>query len=1230
MRYNHVAIENRIVNLNQGEYQRLCEAFLYKLGYENVFALGSFSGSTKTTPGTPDAFVPQNNEKYVFCEVTTQKDKLYSKILRDLKKCVDEVSLGIQIDKIEKLFYFHTSTNLKPKQIDKINHFCEEKNISFKMYNPTNLALEIKDKYRSLAKEYLNLPLDTNQIVDTSDFADLHDKNDLTAKIQIPFLFRDSEIQEIKKSFETHNVVILTGDAGVGKTRLAWEIAQQFKCAGKYNVFCIKNNGSSLQEDFQIVFERPGKYFLFIDDANELTDLPFILNYCNDKKYNFKLLLTVRNYACTNVQDMVQQYTECVTENLSCFDDNQIKEFLNKNLGILNDAYIDQIVEISQGNPRLAYMAGEYAKKEGNLTSIRDASKFYMAYYKKYFSETKLSTDKERLFTACIVSIVGGVQLDSIEIFQKFFSLYKITEETFLKNIYALHSSEVIDIQFNAAKLAEQSLANYIAYYTFIETKSVSLADFIKNCFSKFQQAVIDSIQMDINIFWSKTTDSYIRDEIKSAWEYFENYEPSLYEPFIKAFHAFNPTKALCYINKLIESSKDNVVSGEDIGFDKTTDYVSDNILSMLSGYRNSDEVSTAIELIVLYALKNQNIINQAYSVLKSYYSVEKESYEQNYRVENVLVDIVIKYCSNEIIQQLFIGIAKNLLQLSFSHTRNNRNMTLSIYSGVLVLSDGAIKYREKIWNKLKELCENRKYITQIIELLKEYPSGWNSKVKKDVLEFDKPYVVKLIKLLPYEKRISKASVANELINRWNQHEIPSNGCFENELAIPEWHIRNVFTGINSKKKWNDDFRVYRHSLIEKFLQQENDIVSVVKVIDSIAEAVPDEKFHLYEGLVDTVDILSENNERLITFIKACMSCNHAICYVPDRLVCKLFEKNTVDSVYNLISTDSLKQSYLWKYAFFICLPKELVTFDYYKSFLNIIPTILEHKYYITDYAILDKFISVETNAYCDVAKIIIQNSEKPEFSTLFYEKTPDELLQLFESDENILRKIYFLSIKNHQNTDYDGKYIVSFINKDIEWLHQYMNFVTSDSKYLAYTDEHGRLAGCWELDNWKEIFDFLFYSSTKKDCVEYDFSFSLMHNLFSTTGENKKELRQRQKEWFFHIISDNCFDEEMIVSVFELISQFDDNMRLECINHLLSINTNISIFKSISLVNSTECWTGSELPLLEKKKDFYKKLIPLTSEIKYLEHKEYIQESIDYYNKRIKRVKSKQFLGGF
>ncbi len=51
------SIKQRILQLDAGSFQNLCDSYLYKIGYSNIVSLGGEAGTRKTTPGTPDTYL---------------------------------------------------------------------------------------------------------------------------------------------------------------------------------------------------------------------------------------------------------------------------------------------------------------------------------------------------------------------------------------------------------------------------------------------------------------------------------------------------------------------------------------------------------------------------------------------------------------------------------------------------------------------------------------------------------------------------------------------------------------------------------------------------------------------------------------------------------------------------------------------------------------------------------------------------------------------------------------------------------------------------------------------------------------------------------------------------------------------------------------------------------------------------------------------------------------------
>ena len=72
-------IEQRIRQMDGGEFQKLCDAYLSVTGYGKPNAFGSVAGSNKVKKGTPDTFFERDNGKLVFAEYTTQLEDVFGK-----------------------------------------------------------------------------------------------------------------------------------------------------------------------------------------------------------------------------------------------------------------------------------------------------------------------------------------------------------------------------------------------------------------------------------------------------------------------------------------------------------------------------------------------------------------------------------------------------------------------------------------------------------------------------------------------------------------------------------------------------------------------------------------------------------------------------------------------------------------------------------------------------------------------------------------------------------------------------------------------------------------------------------------------------------------------------------------------------------------------------------------------------------------------------------------------
>ena len=74
-------IQNAIMQLEGGAFQKLFDAYLYKkYKFNNIQTLGVQTGTNKPTKGTPDSYVFTDDEKYILINYGTVSSKSVEKI----------------------------------------------------------------------------------------------------------------------------------------------------------------------------------------------------------------------------------------------------------------------------------------------------------------------------------------------------------------------------------------------------------------------------------------------------------------------------------------------------------------------------------------------------------------------------------------------------------------------------------------------------------------------------------------------------------------------------------------------------------------------------------------------------------------------------------------------------------------------------------------------------------------------------------------------------------------------------------------------------------------------------------------------------------------------------------------------------------------------------------------------------------------------------------------------
>lgn len=470
-------IERRIDELSPSMFQQLGDAYLLSKNrnkYAAFLRVGTKLGKDKTTKGTPDTLVYLYDMEYLFVEYSTNYKDKANKLIADINKNIRKYKVNLL--HLSEIVLF-TNYKLKPENTNEILDYASLQNVNCTIIDGGTLALEIKTFYPHLAYPYLEIPIDTGQIVSLETFIEEYQKKSagLATPLDNPFLFREGELEQVINGLEENDIVILKGYPGVGKTKLAIEAISAFQNKHTdYYSFAISYKDFDLLPDLTQNIHIDYNCIIFVDDANTIEKFKQIKGFYESNRIGkIKILITVRTHALSQIKDWCQPQ-EPVEILIEPLDNDEIERIVSGSYSINNTLYLNSISQKAKGNPRIAMMIGKLAKEGHSLKSIENITQVFDLYFSTIYKDHRLT--KDILKVAGVVAFSRFIDYHNAKTLQDYLSAFGIDLQTFNKAKEILNDLEIVDIPIDGyLKIEEQNLCTYIIYRVFIKDKLLNM-----------------------------------------------------------------------------------------------------------------------------------------------------------------------------------------------------------------------------------------------------------------------------------------------------------------------------------------------------------------------------------------------------------------------------------------------------------------------------------------------------------------------------------------------------------------------------------------------------------------------------------------------------------------------------------------------------------------------------------------------------------------------------------
>lgn len=1250
-------IQGELRSINQARFQELCDTYLFRLGYENINPVGSVIGMEKTATGTPDSLIVLPSGRYVFVEYTTQQKGLFKKFSYDLDKCFDESKTGIPVSKIERIILCHNSI-LSPAEEEGLAEKCQQHDCLLDTIGIGTLSFALYQKYPVLAKEFLGIEVDTGQVLNPTDFIRDYQSNAFATRLDIGFHFREEELEKVAATLEANDLLILTGRAGVGKSRFALECCEKFvEQHPTYQFFCIHNKGQSLYEDLKDYFAANGDYIILVDDANRLSQLDQVFRLINERLEGrrIKIVVTVRDYAVNKVKNAAAAYSSKAEIVLQPLNNKQIEEIISTEFGIKNHYYLDRISHIAKGNPRLAVMAAEVVKATNKFDSISDASALYDEYFHTIVSDLNQLENKKLLKVAGIVTFFGFLDRTQEEHFKRVSDSFNISEDEIWDSVHKLHELEVVDLyEKEVVKISDQVLSTYLFYKVFIKDELLSFATLLENYFDDYTHRFRDSVYPALDMFNTELAKSRIQKHIDRRWEAIKDDEPSLLR-LATVFWFLKKTDTLLYLKERIDSLEAELIEVSSLNFEPQRYGGQDRYLDILETFQHSstEEYKIALGLIFTYLEKRPTLLPEVMKQLDEAFCFRLDSYDHGYAVQATLISNLIensaKRNEGDLYRKMLLRVAGKYLKTHFRSSAMSDRRTLSIQNFRLVTCPEITQLRNSLWLFLIAVHAESDYRDIVLQVILKYSTElYDNPVNEDtsqIIEEDSKVLLPFLFGTLSPSSYADCLVVQKYLTFLKLHNVAYDpnikATFTNEIyrlskiLLHDFYDRyeEDFDGKDKKSRLDAHFEGYSYEDYVRFY------ASCVAISRNISAQ---EQYQLQYSIENVLTSLGESDAHLFKIVVGhILQTGNQLNYVYPSVVRKFKAiASDIGQIYELLNNHNyyLKQSWLFEFLMGLDVSEvsEFYLAELYKLFHSADPRQVPRHF-----DQLEPYMALDADVIRKVVEILFARTKKADeyfsFDLLFnpHTRISKMLGEIFGEDIGLLKDVYIYQVKIDQHLDYRGEALKNIIELDESFITDYIQWMFDQQEYGVRGRDNGHYTALWELENYETIIanalNLIYELEKSRLALIHEYTNAFFRRRGDDgSSEAASLVHQRQVSFIEIYIRQHHANPDLMRFIFDMITDCFPNMREHFLKVFLSFNKDFETFKMLSIEPRSYSWMGSAIPVLEGKIKALESLQPLFSTTALLKHKLHINEMILYWKYSIERESKKEFIDDY
>ena len=1227
-------IQQALLRCDQATFEKVAGLYLREEIGEPISLLGSVEGKAKTRAGTPDVFATADGSVFHFLACTTVSDRqaLRGKLIDDIDGCLNSDKTKVALEDIRCL---HLAFNCTPDAGDtaQVHAHARQHGISINLITPAELSRALQKDYPYIAADELGIAFDSGQILPINEFIRQYGNQKLATPLDTTFRFRETLVEEGKQALLEGNALVLTGKPGTGKTRLALEIASRLQIESDWQVSCILNKGSAFHTELPRHLGSPGKHLIIADDANRIGSLIPLLGYAlsddDDRQYRF--VLTVRDYAAKQVYSRLSEFANPHPIKVSHLANEELKEYLKEEFGILNDDYLRQIWRLSEGNARLATMAAQEAVKANNLERIQNVLDLYEQYYSE-FDDFFKDSEPDDLKVAGLISVLRNIDASDEQTTSLIESAFGISPDRLVDSIDRLHDQELVDLHGNfIAKVSDQVLATYCFYLCFVKHEALSFQTLVEQYSGSHLPRIKDALygafnSLDANVI-RKITDAPLAKAIS-------NTSGDAQLELIEAFWFVDTDQNLATLKALVSALPVQDIDPCQVNWEDKQVWGEDHLLSCLSQFSHAHptDAKVAIDLILQFLPRRPDRADKVLSVLtdNSGYGFGPDSHRYGYIFQKAVVETIVRHLETDvpIIQALFVRVAKSYLSTQFHSTWSETRHTFSFCNFVVAPTSELSAIRALIWRTLAELYESGHEVNSISEVLSQYANDLYCTTDQDVLSIDLPFALDWINTRLDPARYRDCCIAHALDHRFRRAELEAWQPDLSDFYCPAYQFsRLAFTDRYERKMEEMGWREYEKYKQDKVYAEYGDLTpqQLPVLLNHCQEICNDslnsnhDRHQVTQALANLLSrIGDEDVPRFLVLVNRLLELGDPLELRGIGFIKQLIAAIGKHRVYELIDSHEFAGKAHWFIALYWDLDETEIDKGDAEHFMALV-TGLEIGF-VPHLSLLQKFENHVPEILPQLVGAILEDetSKAPaRLNNLLISSRKDAewIAEQFQDQPELLATAY-ITICNAgrgasgHSFDHDATLFGVAIDLCPDFIHEYVASRYQSKDFLSRHDEdHRDYTKLWERDDWPDQFVGLISAIAEHQKYdEWSDSF-LSAWLIHAGANNSKVEKERLEEVLSHAIDQLHDNDECMRILFAGTNELSEELRERLLAAYVHHQPSVESFKKLRLVpgHATASGRGGLTAVYQRREKFMQRLKAALPEPEHLEYRAHL-----------------------